>query len=127
VVADVGGDGIGWRGWRGGGGEEGEAVRMRRRRRVREAAQDSAEEAVVATTRRRGGAGGGDGRRGKRRARRVCNEMKRRDERVCACVGPTCRHARPRFCRAEHRGGTTTGWSVALTRFLGVEKYTTGP
>jgi hypothetical protein len=28
---------------------------------------------------------------------------------------------RPWFCRQNAEGGRTTGWSVALTRFLGVE------
>jgi hypothetical protein len=76
----------------------------RRRRRGREAAQDSAEEAVVATNSE------------ERRSRWWWQtEGKREGE-------ATCRHARPWFCQAERLGGRTTGWSIALTCFFGVEK-----
>jgi hypothetical protein len=119
----VGGDGIGWRGWRGGGGEEGEAA-------LGGEDEEEAQGHRGGTRQCRGGCSGDNAeeRRSRwwrrtegKREGEACLQPKRRDKRVCACVGPICRRARPLFCQAERRGGRTTGWSVALTRFLGVE------
>jgi hypothetical protein len=101
------------------GGEEGEAALGGEDEEEAQGQRGSARQ------RRGGGSGDNEEERRSRWWRRTegkregeaCLQLKRRDERVCACVGSTCRHARPWFCRAKRRGGRTTGWSVALMRF----------